>query len=92
MKLTIIPYGQLGRLAPPRAPEGDYPEGAPLCEVLELFLAGCDPAAREIVFTAERRLRPSLIVLVNGLPVAKENPGPLKDGDQITLLTAIAGG
>lgn len=92
MKLTVTLFGQLKRLLKDHPAECDCPEGASPAEALEVFFADCDPEARAIVFDAGRRLRPSLIVLVNGQPVSKETPRPLKDGDQITLLTAIAGG
>jgi len=40
----------------------------------------------------EGRVRPSVLVLLNDTPIDKAAPPQLRDGDQLTLLPAIAGG
>lgn len=92
MKISLQLYGPLGRFAREHTPERVFPEPVALPEVLSAFLADCEPAAREIVFDAQGRVRPSLLVLVNDAQVSRTAPPTLKDGDKITLLTAIAGG
>lgn len=37
-------------------------------------------------------VRPSVLALLNDTPIDKANPPALRDGDQLTLLPAIAGG
>ena len=92
MKLSLQLYGPLARLARGGAPEREFAERASLVEVLREFLAACEPAACEIVFDGQGRVRPSLLVLVNDAQIARAEEPALKDGDRITLLTAIAGG
>ena len=38
------------------------------------------------------RTDPQTFVLVNGVPAAKGGNAPLKDGDEVSLLSAVAGG
>jgi MoaD family protein len=37
-------------------------------------------------------VRPSMLVLVNGVPAQRGGQRPLADGDEVTLLSAVAGG
>jgi len=47
---------------------------------------------RTIVLDEESKIRPSAIVVLNGKMAAKDKDTVLNDGDEIKLLTAIAGG
>ncbi len=47
---------------------------------------------QDIVLDTNNQLKPSLLVVVNSNTVDKTKPFALKDGDEIKLLIAIAGG
>ncbi len=92
MRVTVQYMGQLGHLAERSEESRELPEGASLLSLLEGLSAQYGEAFGHIVFTGENRIRPSMMVLVNDVPVEKTTPPVLRDGDQVTLLAAIAGG
>ena len=49
-------------------------------------------AFRTLVLDEFGVVRPSMLVLVNGVPAQRGGQRPLADGDEVTLLSAVAGG
>jgi molybdopterin converting factor small subunit len=67
--------------------------GAPsLEEAMAALAARHGEDFRALVLDDAGRIRPSLLVLVNGQPAARGATRPLADGDVVTLLSAMAGG
>ncbi|MCC7084437.1 MAG: MoaD/ThiS family protein [Pirellulales bacterium] len=63
-----------------------------LPQALDALAASAADSLRNIVFTDDRKIRPSVIVLVNGEIVAAAENRSLDDGDIITIMTPIGGG
>ena len=92
MKITVHFLGQLRHLADRDDMVVEAPPGTPLAGILESAGAGHDEKFKRIVFDDSGALRASLMVLHNDVPIDKDAPPALGDGDEITLLTAISGG
>lgn len=92
MKITVHLLGQLRHIAGRDSVAASAPDTATVRDVVGLVAAGYDASFREIVFALDGAFRPSLMVLHNEIPIDKDMPPKLRDGDQITLLTAISGG
>jgi molybdopterin converting factor small subunit len=63
--------------------------------VLEAILSASEhhqQTFRDLLFEQERKLRGSVVVLLDGQPVPKPEETPLREGQEISLLTAVAGG
>lgn len=92
MKITVCFLGQLRHSANRDSVVIEAASGAVLTDVIGQAAAKYDDVFRGIVFNESGLLRPSLMVLYNETPIDKDAPPTLRDGDQITLLTAISGG
>lgn len=92
MKITVHLLGQLRHAAGRDAIVIEAPPNTTLTDVIRQAAANYDAAFRAIVFNETGALRPSLMVLYNETPIDKDSLPTLRDGDQITLLTAISGG
>lgn len=92
MRITVHLLGQLRHLAARDSVSIEVGEGATVSDVVMQVAAGYDEAFRAIVLDAQGALRPSLMVLHNDIPIDKASAPRLREGDQVTLLTAIAGG
>jgi MoaD family protein len=92
MKVTITYFGQLRHVVGVESEAGEYADALPLTTVLAGLADRYGEAFRTIVFDDQGGLRASLMVLVNGVAVAKGMAPALRDGDVVTLLPAIAGG
>ncbi|MBP8130009.1 MAG: MoaD/ThiS family protein [Candidatus Hydrogenedentes bacterium] len=92
MNITVHLLGQLGHIAGRDSVAVEAEDAASVREVVLHVTAAHGASFREIVFTPDGAFRPSLMVLCNEVPIDKDAPPKLRDGDQVTLLTAIAGG
>lgn len=92
MKVRIKYFGQLREMAGVEEEAGEPSEGNDLKAVLEERARSHGDDFRRVIFNRGGRLRPSVMILVNGDPVDKARPPKLEDGDEITVLAAIAGG
>ena len=92
MKITLHYLGPLRYAAGMDAETWQGGENALLTQALNEAASRHPEQFATILFDARGELRPSLLVLVNEVPVDR-NPLPrLHDGDEVTLLPAIAGG
>lgn len=92
MYVVLNYMGQLRQLAGTESERKEYSEPVSLLEVLRDAAGGHDPRFAKILFTDEGELRRSVMVLVNEATVSKDPLPSLSDGDEVTLLTPIAGG
>ena len=53
-------------------------------------LARCQPEVRELLLTSDGQCNPSILIFVNGRQQAVDKP--LDEGDQLSLMSPIAGG
>ncbi len=92
MHVRIKYFGQLRELAEAEEEQWEPSGGNDLkTALLEKAQAHGDDF-RRVIFNRDGNLRPSVMILVNEKPVDKSRPPALEDGDEITVLPAIAGG
>jgi molybdopterin converting factor small subunit len=92
MKLKFTLLGQLGQLAGRESLKRTCADNASCEDVLNELAQSHGEAFQSILLTEEGAIRPSVMVLINDHPMDKETTCFLQDGDQITILPAIAGG
>jgi molybdopterin converting factor small subunit len=91
MPITFHYYAQVRQAADVEAEPVDRADAASLGAALAALAGRHGPEFRALVLDDAGRIRPSLLVLVNGQP-ARDPGRALADGDEVTLLSAIAGG
>ncbi len=92
MSITVTYFGQLRHVAGAETERVEVVGPMALPDALAGLAARHGEDFTRIVFDDGHRVRPSLMVLVNGAVVAKGSAPVLKEGDEVTLLPAIAGG
>ena len=92
MRVTVNYFGQLRQLAGVASESAEPPEGTSVQDCLKDVADSYGQGFVEILFGEEGRLRRTVMVLVNDTPLPRDAPRTLNDGDEVTLLTAIAGG
>lgn len=92
MKIRINYFGQLRQAANVNMEICDCSEGSAIDEVLGNTAMLHGGKFKSIVLDDNDNLRVSVVVLLNGQYIDRENLPVLKDNDEINLLTAIAGG
>ncbi|MBW8036504.1 MAG: MoaD/ThiS family protein [Planctomycetes bacterium] len=92
MKITINYFGQLREAANTNFETCDCPEGTTIDEVLGNAAMLHGGKFKKIVLDDNDNPRGSVVVLLNGQSIDRENLPVLKDNDEINLFTAIAGG
>ena len=92
MNVILTYYGQLWEYAKTESEKLSFDKEVDLVACLAKLEGRYNSAFWDIIFDRDGGLRPSLIVLVNGLPVDTETAPALADGDEVTLLAAISGG
>ena len=92
MKITINYFGQLRAAANVDFEICQCPQGATIDEVLGNTAMLHGGKFKKIVLDDNDIPRVSVVVLLNGQSIDRENLPALKDNDEINLLTAIAGG
>ena len=71
--------------------EVEVPDGSGAVEILHRMGELSKPAL-ETLFDADNRLRPHVIVMVNGKRMKAGEKTPLADGDEIAVFPPVAGG
>jgi MoaD family protein len=92
MQITMNYFAQVRRIAGVESEAFNMPGAVDLKTAINESALRHGDEFRALVLDGEQRIRPSLLVLVNGVPVSREAPCPLKDGDVISLMGAVAGG
>lgn len=93
MKLHLQYMGQLRPLLGQSLEQVELPAGSDLAALLA-HLAGECPEAAGHLLSGDGRIRPSLILAINGVALGSADAAdtPLADGDVVSLLPPIAGG
>ena len=92
MTVTLEYMGQLRYLTGHNSDQIECSQGTSLAELLAAASKKYDDRFVNIVLDETGAIRPSLVVVINGVTVSKDDAPNLSDGDSVTLLTAIAGG
>ncbi len=91
MQVTVEYGAQVRRAAGVASEPLELAEGS----VEELFRRVCEkhgPGMRELLFNAEEKPRPSILVFAGDRQIRPGEPLPLQEGLTITLLSPISGG
>lgn len=92
MKVKFQYFGQLGEIAGKTDDEAEIQEGMALDRAIGERAEAYGGAFRRMALDADGRLRLSVMILLNGAMVDRQCPPTLRDGDEVSLLPAIAGG
>ena len=92
MKVTINYFGQLRLLAGKDFEDVQCDEQVELCRLLAEMASRYGDKFKAIVLNKNGGPAETIIISVNGKVVYKKTPCRLSDGDDVTLLTPIAGG
>jgi MoaD family protein len=92
MKVSIKYFGQLRQIAGVEIEERELDDGGSLQDLISERAKSFGEDFAAIVVDESGAPRPSLMVLRNGDVVDKAKPVALADGDEVSLLPAIAGG
>ena len=91
MNVTVHYFGQLRNHAGVESESREVASG----DIMELARSLSEADGEDFqraLLADDGSLRPSVMLLVNESPVQKDALPQLKDGDTLTLMTAIAGG
>jgi molybdopterin converting factor small subunit len=92
MKITFKFYAQVRQAAGAEGEQVVLADGADLAMALEDAAVRHGPDFRKLVLDDFGVVRPSMLVLVNGVPAPRGGQRKLAEGDEITLLSAVSGG
>jgi len=92
MKITLNYFGQLRQTAGLESETIEPPDSTSLAQLLAERAQRFGPAFNKILLDPNSQPRPSVLIIVNGLTLDRKSPPALHDGDEISLMPAIAGG
>ena len=92
MHVTIHYFAQVRQAAGVESEELKLDDGSDVAAALSELAGRHGDGFRALVLDPQGAVRPSLVTLVNGAPIPHGQQPPLSDGDEISLLSAIAGG
>ncbi len=92
MKVTFKFYAQVRQAAGAESEQVVMDDGADLATALEFAAGRHGEAFRKLVLDEFGVVRPSMLVMVNGVPAPRGGQRQLRDGDEITLRSAVSGG
>jgi molybdopterin converting factor small subunit len=90
MQVTVHYVAQLRRAATRSSERLEVSAGLTVAELLHRLAELHDAAFRELLLGANDRPRPALLIFVRGEPATVADV--LREGDEITVLTPMAGG
>ena len=92
MNIKVSFFAQLGQAAGTRQRQLEVDDGRTVQDVVRALAAEYGGAFRELVLAGDDRLQPTVLVFVGEEQVDWGTAAPLSDGDEILLVTPIAGG
>ncbi|MEX0704821.1 MAG: MoaD/ThiS family protein [Planctomycetales bacterium] len=92
MHVTLEYAAQIKRAAGVASETFDLPEGGTVHDLLRRAAEAHGDGLRRLLFDAEGRMHPSLLVFVGDVQVRGSDAATLSPGDRITVLPPISGG
>ena len=92
MQITLNYLAQVRRAAGVETERIAAGDAADIRSVLVEAAGRHGPEFRALILDESGHIRPSVMVLVNGVPADREKPHVLSGGDTVSILTAMAGG
>ena len=88
MKVTFKYYAQIRQRAGTETETVELKDGVAALEALRSLRHG--PEFQGLLFDGQGNLQPTILIVVNGIPANAEQK--LKDGDELSLFSPVAGG
>jgi molybdopterin synthase sulfur carrier subunit len=92
MRIQTSYFAQIRQAAGADGAALELNDGATLAQALRAAAERHGDAFRKMLFDDSGRLRPSMILLVNGVPAAGGLETVLTNGDAVSLFSPVAGG
>jgi molybdopterin converting factor small subunit len=92
MRVSVRYMAQLRTAAGTAAETVDVEAPCTAADLVAHVAARHGDALRRLLFAADGRPHPAVLVFVGDVQAAPGEPVPLKDGDVVTLLSPVAGG
>jgi len=92
MRITLSYFAQVRQAAGGESETLDLPAGSTPAAAAAAAAARHGPEFRRLVLDDSGGVRPSVLVLVNGVPAPRTGGRPLAEGDAVSLLSAVSGG
>lgn len=92
MNIAVIYMAQLKTAAGTGSEVVRLPPSCSVQELVRQLAARHGPDLQHLLLTAEGHLQPTILLFLNDQQVQQPDRTALKDGDQLTLLSPIAGG
>lgn len=92
MKVTLHYYGQLRQLANRESEVVEIPAPQIMTDLLHAIAGKYDAAFSKILFNDRQQPSSSVMLLINQEPAPRDPPPLVHDGDEVSLIPAIAGG
>jgi molybdopterin converting factor small subunit len=92
MQVQFTYLAQIRTAAGAESEQVELADGTTLDAALAQLGAAHGDAFGALTLDESGRVRPSLVALVNDVPVDRDGPCELADGDQVVLLSPVAGG
>ena len=92
MNITLKYFAQVREAAGVESEQVQLPDGSDLAAAIEHAAAAHGDAFRATVLAEGGGVRPSLLLLVNSVPVPRGTFRELHDGDEIGVFSPVAGG
>ena len=92
MKVTLSYHAQVRQAAGTESESIDVPDGGDVLSALRLAAEAHGEAFRTLVLTSAGEVRPSLLILLNSVPVSRSGSKALAEGDEIGVFSPVSGG
>jgi len=92
MKVTFKYFAQVRQATGTESEQLVLDDGADMAAALSAAAGRHGEAFKKLVLDEFGVVRPSMLVLVNGVPAPRGGQRKLADGDEVTLLSAVSGG
>jgi MoaD family protein len=92
MRVQLNYFAQIRQAAAADNLSLDLADNATVLQALRLAVDRHGDAFRKLIFDDSGRLRPSIILLINGVPSAGGVESVLNNGDNVSIFSPVAGG
>ncbi len=93
MQIRLTYCGQARTLAGTATESVTIPEAATAAQAVQAGSAIADnEQVRELLLTPDGKVRGNILLVVRDESCPPDEPGRLRDGDELTILTALSGG
>jgi molybdopterin converting factor small subunit len=92
MHVSVRYMAQLRKAAGVDSDALELPEGSTPADLAAAVAGRHGEALRRLLLDGAGRLHPAILVFVGDVQADPDDPGPLRDGDVVTLLSPVAGG